>query len=302
MWRVLAAMDFITVVEAHMGVTLPAAGISTGFHFAVGAFAWKFDRQCWLGPIPTNSPPCLGHDAGVLRPHVMIDPTPPPPASSAITSLQCTANSALKPTFSASRDLRNGGGALPVSAEALPYGAGIVFSGNVPCGFGGPHVGIPMIPTQMLDWTGLTLGDIIGGLVNMQLETLSQACLDLVSSVPGLEALPYIVAWGPALGISVWPSGHAAVAPVQQAIDGLVANANSNSSASAPSSSAGPSSAAPSSGAPASGSSSSAGASSAASGSAGAGPSGASPSGAAAAAPPPPSDATSGWSAFGDSG
>lgn len=277
MWRVLAAMDFITVVEAHMGVTLPAAGISTGFHFAVGAFAWKFDRQCWLGPIPTNSPPCLGHDAGVLRPHVMVDPTPPPQASSVITSLQCTVNSALKPTFSASRDLRNGGGALPVSAEALPFGAGIAFSGNVPCGFGGPHVGIPMIPTQLQDWTGLTLGDIVGGLVNMQLESLSQACLDLVSSVPGLESLPYIVAWGPALGISVWPSGDAAVAPVQRAIDGMVANASSASA-----SSDGPSGSTSS----ASANGSSSAASTASSGSSG---------GTAA-------DAAPSWSAFGSSG
>lgn len=180
MWRVLAAMDFVTTPELHWGVTAPAVGVSLGFHFAVGVWGWKFDRQCLLGPIPANTPPVLGHDAGILRPHILIDPSPipPPPACSAISSALATVCSALKPCFSASRDIRNGGGPLPVCTEMLPYGAGIILSGNVPCGFAGPHRGIPLIPTQLQDWSGLTMGDIVGGMANMMAEWLFQAALE----------------------------------------------------------------------------------------------------------------------------
>lgn len=236
MWRVLASLDFITVMEVHFGVApfVPAIGVSTGTHFAVGAYAWKFDFQCLLGPIPINVPPTLGHDAGVLRPHILIDPSPVPPPplppatpiNSAITSLSATLCSALKPTFSASRDLRAG---KPVSTEVLPFGAGIILSGNVPCGIGGPHTGIPMIPTQLTDWTGLTFGDIIGGLVNMYLETLSQAALEVISgALPGKlgNALCIVVAYGPAVGLSFWPSGDAVGSSVQSAVDNAINNSS----------------------------------------------------------------------------
>lgn len=186
MWRVLAAMDFVTTPELHWGVSAPAVGVSLGFHFAIGAWSWKFDRRCLLGPIPTNSPPVLGHDAGILRPHILVDPSPipPPPACSAISSALATACSALKPTFSSSRDLRNGGGALPVSTEMVPY-VGIFLSGNVPCGFAGPHYGIPLIPTQLTDWSGLTVGDIVGGMAYMMTEWAFQAAIEATAIFGG---------------------------------------------------------------------------------------------------------------------
>jgi len=254
MWRVLASLDFITVMEAHFGVVapVPALGVSTGPHFAVGFWAWKFDIRCLLGPIPINTPPCLGHDAGILRPHILIDPSPmpPPPAppatplNSAITSGIATACSALKPTFSASRDLRNGGGALPVSTEVLPFGLGIICSGDVPCGFAGPHRGIPMVPTQLTDWTGLTLGDILGGLVNMAVQTLIQVVIERVGAAIGTGAGmvatklgsklvtdyvvgtvftllgPAILAYGPAAGLNV-PGGENIGQAVQGWVDGV---------------------------------------------------------------------------------
>jgi len=288
MWRVLAAMDFITVAEIHFGVApgIPALGVSTGPHFAVGAYAWKFDNRCFLGPIPINKPPTLSHDAGVLRPHILIDPSPvpPPPAppatpvNSAITSAKATLCSALKPTFSASRDLRDG---RPVSTETLPFGAGLILSGNVPCGIGGPHAGIPMVPTQLTDWSGLTFGDMIGGLVNMYVETLSQAALEVVGHVlPGNwgDALTILVAYGPAVGISFWPSGDGVGSAVQSAVDSALgqssgspsASASSSASSSSPGSSSSSNSSASSS--PGPGSSQGASSSSAAGSSSGSGP------------------------------
>lgn len=251
MWRVLAALDFITVQEVHFGVLppVPAVGVSTGIHSALGFWAFKYDQQCFLGPIPINMPPCLGHDASIGRPHILIDPSPvpPPPAppatplNSIASSASATMCSAMKPTFSASKDLRNGGGQgpLPVSTEALPFGAGIVFSGNVVCGLGPPHMGIPMIPTQFMDWSGLTLGDIIGGFVNMRVEMFWQGVLECFAIVPGLKwgakgtakvakvavdavakNLSKIVAWGPAIGINFWPSGENTGRAVRNLIDG----------------------------------------------------------------------------------
>lgn len=315
MWRVLAAMDFITVMEAHFGVIppVPAVGLSTGPHFAIGVWAWKFDKQCMLGPIPINTPPCLGHDAGILRPHVLIDlsPLPPPPAppavplNSAVTSAGATLCSALKPTFSSSRDLRNGGpGALPVSTEALPFLGGLILSGNVPCGIGGPHMGIPMVPTQLQDWSGLTLGDVIGGLVNMAAETFFQAALDTVGALlPFGDAilkfggkalgdfllsngLGIIVGYGSATGLPTWPSGDMISRPVQQAVDNAVQSLTGDASPSA-------------SATPASSGSSSAGASSpSGSGSSGAG-SGTGSSGGAPPSMAPSSVYPTGWSPFG---
>ncbi|PIE89589.1 MAG: hypothetical protein CR997_10260 [Acidobacteria bacterium] len=227
MWRVLAALDFVTIAECHFGVLVPAFGISTGTHCALGCGTWKFDKKCFLGPISINTPPTLTHDAGMGRPHVLIDlsPVPPPPAppatpaNSALTSALATACSAMKPTFSSSRDLRNG---KPVSTEVLPFCSGLVLSGNVPCGLGGPHSGIPMIPTQQQDWSGLTFGDIVGGFVNMQAETLSQAALEgFCKILPWKfgEIFAGTLALGSQFDISIWPSGDKDSVPIQQAID-----------------------------------------------------------------------------------
>lgn len=267
MWRVLAAYDFVTITEIHFGVLFPTPsfGVSTGPHMALGAWAWKFDRRCLLGPIPLNSPPCLGHDAGVGRPHILVDPSliPPPPAppavpaNSAITSALATACSAMKPTFSSSRDLRNGGpGPLPVSTETLPFGAGIVLSGNVPCGIGPPHMGIPMVPTQLQDWSGLTLGDLIGGFVNMQVERFWQGVLETVGGfIPGGEVvakaftsvlaktiaeavvgsvLSLVVGYGPAAGVNFWPTGENVGRSVRNMIDGVDTEAVAKGEAPAP--------------------------------------------------------------------
>lgn len=248
MWRVLAVLDFVTIAEIHFGMLpwVPAFGVSMGTHVALGAFAWKIDMKCLLGPIPINAPPTLSHDAGVMRPHVMIDlsPLPPPPlppatpANSAITSAMATLFSVMKPTFSSSRDLRAGnpaGPGLPVSTEALPFGAGIVLSGNVPCGIGGPHMGIPMIPTQLTDWSGLTFGDMVGGVANMFLETLSQAALEVICvALPGRwdDALLAVLGYGSPFGISIWPSGHQGSQPIQQAIDRALSGSSGSSSSS----------------------------------------------------------------------
>ena len=253
MWRVLAAMDFVTTPELHWGVSAPAVGVSLGFHFAVGVWSWKFDRQCLLGPIPTNSPPVLGHDAGILRPHILVDPTPlpPPPACSAISSALATACSALKPCFAASRDLRNGGGSLPVCTEMIPY-VGIFLSGNVPCGFAGPHRGIPLIPTQLQDWSGLTIGDMVAGMANMMVEWLFQAALEgtaaglgkinplggTLAKTIGGEVLnntfafifAYVVPFNTPDGMG--NLGHDYITqPIQTAVDGMLANQGINPNA-----------------------------------------------------------------------
>ena len=195
MWRVLTMLDFVTTLEVHFGIAVPSAGVSMGTHAAMGVLfgTWKYSPQCLLGPIPVNAPPVLGHDAGILRPHILIDPTPVPPAppppplaASAITSALATACSALKPCMSSSRDLRDCGGPLPVCTEVIPY-VGITMSGNVPCGFSGPHMGPPLVPTQLQDWSGLTVGDLVGGFANMAAEWAFQAAIE--STAIGLGKL-----------------------------------------------------------------------------------------------------------------
>jgi hypothetical protein len=92
-----------------------------------------------------------------------------------------------------------------------------------------------MIPTQLTDWSGLTFGDMVGGIANMFLETLSQAALEVICvALPGRldDILLAVLGYGSPFGISIWPSGHQGSQPIQQAIDRALSGSSGGSSSS----------------------------------------------------------------------
>jgi len=169
--RLCASLDVCISAEVHMDSAIPplsAVGIS------VSTLQWlppwsKKAVTVLMGSLQV-SPLGMGHDTGILRPHVLVS-IPPTPWMSVAASLKATATSSCKPMFNAHKTQAGcGGQSLPVTAEPAPF-VGVLI-GTV-CG--GPvntpaSLPVPLIPTHMSVYTGMTWGDIIAGFINIAVD------------------------------------------------------------------------------------------------------------------------------------
>ena len=131
-----------------------------------------------------NYPLGLGHNVGRGRIHVLI--CMEGAVMSAAQSLLATISSSCKPVFSSHKTQVNAGGARPMSTYVIPGHAG--YSGSC-CG--GPvsiTLSHPNNVTSIL--VGMTLGDIIGGVVNFVVEALVNTALALIGVAAGMEGGP----------------------------------------------------------------------------------------------------------------
>lgn len=209
MHRVLGSLDVCITPEIHMTDTPPSAGASAGTLKWLPPWAKSADTV-EMGSLAVH-PLGIGHDTGITRPHVMIAVPPAPPACVA-ASAQATALSSCKPQFSAHLSQAGcGGECLPVTAEPIPYGIGMLV-GTVcgsPMNTPAP-LQVPLIPTQWSVWTGMTAGDIVGGIVNVGVDVAVSAALGALGNGLESETLKYIIdkvpilaAVGKVLGINL---------------------------------------------------------------------------------------------------
>ena len=163
MHRVLADWDVVISVEYH----IPGLGGSLGPLLSLlGGLSWKTDDGVHMGFLGVK-PMGQGHDGGMGRPHILVivPVDPSGGAASVALSLLCTALSSIKPQFTSHTVQVNAGGMLPVCAEVIPF---IGCLSTTACGapVDLPNTA-PIVPTQISVWTGLSWGDIIGGIVNI---------------------------------------------------------------------------------------------------------------------------------------
>lgn len=171
--RVLATYDVCISGKIHVDLPptpLSAVGISVSTLQWLDAWSKKAPKVM-MGSLQVN-PLGMGHDTGITRPHILVTVAPPNPWMSVAASAKATFTSSCKPMFNAHKTqagcgLPAGGESLPVTAEPLPF-VGILI-GTV-CG--GPvntpaSLPVPLIPTQLTVFTGMTWGDIIAGVINI---------------------------------------------------------------------------------------------------------------------------------------
>jgi hypothetical protein len=177
MHRVLGTWDFCISVEVH--VDTPPTPMS-----ALGGSAWTLEwLDAWskkapkveMGSLGVN-PLGMGHDCGPGRLHVLVTIAPPAPWTSIGASALATAMASCKPQFNAHKTQAGvpadpaGTDALPVTAEPIPF-VGIVIGTvcgspvNTPA-----SLPLPLIPTQLSVFTGMTWGDIVAGIVNIAVD------------------------------------------------------------------------------------------------------------------------------------
>jgi hypothetical protein len=223
MYRVLSDQDLCFTVECHLGGKPPAIG------YSAGPLRWnpayqKYAERVLMGMLRVK-PLGIGHDAGMLRPHQLVA-IPPPLSPSA--SLEATAKSSLKPHFSAHLAQAGcGGSCLPMTVESLPSGFGLFFATSCgsPLKLPAP-LQVPVIPFQFSVWTGLTAGDIFGGLTNMYVDVAFSGVLGYLGNntksdfLKGLlKALPFRSMVGKYLGINFDTGFSNPGSVVQKAID-----------------------------------------------------------------------------------
>lgn len=170
--RVLATYDVCISAEIHMDGAMPPLSAVGG---SVSTLKWL---DLWTKEAPfvnmgslSVHPLGMGHDTGITRPHILVS-IPPTPWMSVAASLKATATSSCKPMFNAHKTqagcgLPLGKECLPVTAEPTPF-VGVLI-GTV-CG--GPvntpaSLPVPLIPTQLSVFTGMTWGDIVAGVINI---------------------------------------------------------------------------------------------------------------------------------------
>lgn len=187
MHRVLATLDICIALEVHLDTgPISAAGVS------MGTLQWlppwsKKGNSIEMGMLHV-APMGTGHDTGPTRPHVLVS-IPPNPWWSVAASVKGTLTSSLKPMFTAHRtQIGNGSPAskLPICAEPIPYCIGLVVANacGSPVNLPDP-VGPPLVPTQLTVFTGMTWGDIVGGICNVLIDMIVSLVLNVVGTVLG---------------------------------------------------------------------------------------------------------------------
>lgn len=225
MHRVLGSLDVCITTEMHVMDSPPSIGVSEGTLKWMPPWSKSADTV-EMGSLAVH-PLGIGHDTGIMRPHVMIAAPPAPPVCAA-ASAKATAMSSCKPQFSAHLSQAGvGSECLPVTAEPIPYGVGILV-GTVcgsPMNIPAP-IQVPLIPTQWSVWTGMTAGDIVGGIVNVAVDvTLSAALGALGNGLKSkilkklLEALPILSIVGKFTGYNLDTGIDNPGSVVQKAID-----------------------------------------------------------------------------------
>lgn len=225
MHRVLASLDVCISAEVHMTDKPPSLGASEGTLKWMPPWSKSADtvEMGFLAVHPLG----IGHDTGILRPHVMIA-IPPPPPLCLLASAKATALSSCKPQFSAHLSQAGcGTDCLPITAEPIPEGVGMLIGTvcgtpvNIPAA-----APIPLIPTQWSVWTGMTAGDIVGGMVNVGVDmALSFGLSKLGDRTKSeklkalLEKIPAVAALGKVLGINLDTGFDNPGTAVQRAMD-----------------------------------------------------------------------------------
>lgn len=231
--RVLATYDVCISAEIHMDSAIPPLSAVGG---SVSTLQWldawsKKAPKVLMGSIQV-SPLGMGHDTGITRPHILVS-IPPTPWMSVAASAKATLTSSCKPMFNAHKTqagcgLPAGGESLPVTAEPTPF-VGVLI-GTV-CG--GPvntpaSLPVPLIPTQLSVYTGMTWGDIIAGVINIVVDMAVSFGIGALGGALGGGAVaqqiisvvvPVVGAVGKAAGINLDVSIDNPGRIVQEAVD-----------------------------------------------------------------------------------
>ena len=231
--RVIATYDVCISAEIHMDSAIPALSAVGG---SVSTLQWldawsKKAPKVLMGSIQV-SPLGMGHDTGITRPHILVS-IPPTPWMSVAASAKATLTSSCKPMFNAHKTqvgcgLPAGGECLPVTAEPTPF-VGVLI-GTV-CG--GPvntpaSLPVPLIPTQISVYTGMTWGDIIAGVINIVVDMAVSFGIGALGGALGggkvaqqiiSVVVPVVGAVGKAAGINLDVSIDNPGRIVQEAID-----------------------------------------------------------------------------------
>ncbi len=173
--RVLATYDVCISAEVHLdGAMPPLSAVGGSASTLQWLDAWsKKAPKVEMGSLAVN-PLGMGHDTGIGRPHVLVS-LPPTPQMSIAASLKATATSSCKPMFNAHKTqagcgLPDGKECLPLTAEPMPFVGiliGTVCGGPVNTPASQP---VPLIPTQLSVYTGMTWGDIVAGFINVAVD------------------------------------------------------------------------------------------------------------------------------------
>ncbi len=221
-FRALAVYDGVIEPDMH----IPAVGGSASLLIAAGGALgfWKVNPRILIGLLHT-SPVGQGHDAGPLRGHVLVV-VPDPGGISAGYSALATALSSCKPHFTAHKvQIKVDGSMLPICCEVIPI---VGLLSTLQCGspVSTPGV-IPIIPSHLSVYVGMTLGDIVGGIVNVVVDMAWSAVTngvgELLDSSSKLAAkvagnvLPWAMTGGSVFNLGTGPNNLGAV--FQQAID-----------------------------------------------------------------------------------
>lgn len=171
--------------------------------------------------LPDGSPMGLGHDAGPGRVHRLVDPVNP--AKNGPTSLMATATSGVKPCFSSHTVQINVSGAmLPVVTDPTPMGVGL-FTATY-CGTPDTPNLIPLDPSHSEVFAGMSLGDIIGGMVNILADYMWSIAMGIIGELAEKIMPGWLFSLGTRYcgllidGFSIGPSNWGVIA--QQWIDG----------------------------------------------------------------------------------
>lgn len=232
--RVIATYDVCISSEVHLDSSMPPLSAVGG---SVSTLQWldawsKKAPKVLMGSIQV-SPLGMGHDTGITRPHILVS-IPPTLPMSAAASAKATLTSSCKPMFNAHKTqagcgLPAGGECLPVTAEPTPF-VGLLI-GTV-CG--GPlntpaSLPVPLIPTQLSVYTGMTWGDIIAGVVNIVVDMAVSFGIGALGGALGggqvaqqiiSVIVPVVGAVGKAAGVNLDVSVDNPGRIVQEAIDG----------------------------------------------------------------------------------
>ncbi len=236
MHRVLSHWDALPIgEELHtnaVGISLGLPPASLGLINSGGWLNfWKINPKIFMGFL-RGCPMGYGHDAGPPRLHILwvfMIPDPPPFPQSVSASLWATGCAGVRPMFTAHKvQIKIKGDFLPVHLELLPQS--ILFTmasltGYAPGGFMSvlfcgsfPNLISPIIPTQYSVFAGMTMGDVIGGFVDMFLTVLVDQAIGLTGIVPGVEGLiGAVLRVCTALGMSTGIYGAGVI--VQQVVD-----------------------------------------------------------------------------------
>ncbi len=173
MHRFCMTYDVVFAPEFHLPTCLGASVLTWQ-----GLLPWfqKNAPTVTMGSAGNNNPLGITHDTGFLRPHVLVCVPDPTFLVSAGFSLLATATSSAKPLFCAHKSQVGVLGlSLPACADPIPYC--ITYFEGIVCSFPGLPTGLA-IPTQISVFTGMTAGDIVGGIVNCIAESAYQCLLE----------------------------------------------------------------------------------------------------------------------------